>query len=788
MSVNSTLNENNKMNYREIIKPYLRKWWFFLLSILFFLSLGVFFILKSPPKYKVKSTTLVKDSKNSSGSSDITGVLSELSGFGGMKASSVDNELEIFKSKRLMKMVVEDLNLQTDLFAKKGMKDIELYRQSSPVKVHVINEKPFSEKPKLPLNLKINGNNILLSSKELKNDIKSVFGKTINLPYANIIISKNEQYNNLLDEGIDKNVIDLYYYTVEDKVSQLQELLKVDLVNKDVTVVQLEMVSNNIEKGKNILNQLVLSYNKDAIDDKNQESINTIEFIDDRINNISSELGDVENRKQRFKTENKITDLMTEAKIGMESSAAAKEKELEINAQLELTNSLIYYVAKKGKYEVLPLNIGLNNTEAAANIITYNQMLQQRAALLENASEENPVVQDVTRKINVMRSSVIQTLSKNREGLELAKREYLGIQNQIGNKIEGLPALEKTFREIERQQGLKEGLYLLLLKKREETAISLAITSPKAKVVDFAYAQNKPVSPKKLLILAGSGLLGLLIPFSIIYLLELFKNKIESRHDLAKLTNVPILGELPNLSKAATGIIGVNDLSPMAEAFRIINTNLGFLLPKKDLGKTVYVTSSVKGEGKTFVSINLALITASEKNKVIIIGADIRNPQLQRYNENSKKLLGLTEFLYDSQNTINEVVHTSPFNPNLDIIYSGTIPPNPTGLLSNGRFKKLLDELKLKYNYIIVDTAPLLLVTDTLLISDMADATIYVARSEYTEDELIAFANKNIAEKRIVNAAFVLNDVNKHNLGYGNKYGYGYQATDRPWWKVKFGK
>lgn len=764
-------------NLREQIELYLRHWFWFIFGV--FLSLvGAYLYLRySTPLYKTTTSIIIKDSKGRGAASELA-AFEDIGLISGMNANSIENEIEILRSKRLFRNVVEKLDLHIRYFSEGNIKTTEVY-SNKPFTVRILEENPEVSLPSYPLTFRINSPTSLTITDGVAGYSRDVnFGDLVELPFASItIIPEMERLETM---AMGREIL-VQFYSKDAMVSYYQSRIQVNPIARNSSVIELSLNDPVKEKAQDILNELVEQYNKDAIDDRNIVANNTASFIDERLNIITRELDSVETDKVTFKQDNRITSLQAEAQLFLESASEFNKKQIAFQTQQELVNDLLTYLQNNEEINLLPANLGIAEGGMEGLINNYNNLVLERNKLLRSSTPQNPVVVNLDNQINQLKGSIISGLQNIRNSIETNLRDLRRQESMFGTRIAEVPGREKEFRGIERQQSIKEALYLFLLQKREETSISLAVTAPKAKVVDAAYSSNNPIAPKRNIIYLAALLLGLLIPFLIIYLGQLLNNKVSNRKDIERHAGrIPFVGEIPKLSGKEEELIKQNDTSVLAESFRILRTNLEYLFVSNKTetvaGKTVFVTSTVKGEGKTFVAVNLALTLAYTGKKVVIVGADIRNPQLRRYFDSLANTQGVTNYLVDSNGSALDYVVPSEISSNLSLIHSGAIPPNPAELWMSKRAATLFSELKENFDYVIVDTAPCLLVTDTFLISPYADTTLYVVRADYTERQLLEFPKEQVEEGKLKQVAFILNNVKMANFGYGNKYGYTYGA------------
>lgn len=552
------------------------------------------------------------------------------------------------------------------------------------------------------------------------------------------------------------------------------------------SVLTLSIVDPVREIGVDFLNKLIEKYNDDAINDKNLVAKNTENFINKRLKAITVELDTVEGNIEKFKKVNKVTDIVSEAQLFLESSSEYEKSSIETETKLKVVEDVLKFITKSTNNDLIPTNIIPDGGNTSGLIEEYNQLILDKKRISKGATAENPRVINLEQQLTGLRQSITESLKNLKSSLTISQNDLRRQGNVLGGKISEIPRQEREAREIGRKQQVKEALYLYLLQKREENAIALNVTAPNSKVIDDAYASPIPVSPKPSIIYLGALLLGLLVPFGIIYVYDLLDTKIKNRGDVEGKVQVPFIGDVPR-SESHEELIKADSRSSSAEAMRIIRTNLDFMVNQvpDGIAKTIFMTSTFPKEGKTFVSVNLAGTFALSGKKVLLIGLDIRNPKLDEYMNLPNR--GVTTYLSSKNATLNDFLVKQEGYEHFYVLPAGVIPPNPAELLMGTKVEAMFATLKKEFDYIVVDTAPVSLVTDTLLIAKYADAFIYVVRANFLDKRMLRIPDTLYREKKLPNMSILLNDTDtKKGYGYGYGYGYGVEVIKEPWYKEMF--
>lgn len=778
--------EIEDVNLREQLDKYLIHWRWFLLSIVICL-IGAFLYLRyTTPSYEASTTILVKDEKKG-------GMLSELSAFsdlgiGGSMKSNVDNEIEILKSRTLVESTIKKLNLNVSLFIKGSVVDRDIYAEQ-PINAYFIKKTSLFNEVRTVLECKLLNSTTFSLENEIKDEEKEKFvlsskkefkyGERIPTKIGYLIIEKTAFYKKNHNGRFES--IRIILNPLDELTEGFRQRVKVEPISKTSSVVNISISDAVSTKAENFLDTMIQIYNEDAATDKNYISENTSKFIAGRLALIAQELDGVEQDVESFKKTNRLTDIESEAKLFIEGSNEYDKKGVEAEIQLNVVSSLLDFIKKSTNSDLLPTNIITESGDASGLISSYNQLVLDRNRILKSATVENPSVIKLDQQISSLKGNVATSLKRLQSNLQIQNRDIKSQEGILNSKIGKIPVQERQFRVIARQQKVKEELYLYLLQKREETAISLAATEPNARVIDVAKAEKSPVSPKKKMIYLTGLLIGLLIPFGFIYTDDLLDTKIKSKLDLDGKTQIPFIGDVPTSDDIAE-LIKSESRTSSAEAIRIVRTNLEFMLNKvpEGIAKTIFVTSTFPSEGKTFISVNLAATFALSGRRVLLIGADIRNPKFGEYIDVPS--LGLTNYLSANDKNVQDYIIKHKGYENFYILPSGVIPPNPAELLMGKKVSQLFEELKKEYDYIIVDTAPVSLVTDTLLIAKNADTFVYVMRANVLEKRMLNIANTFYKEKKLPNMCIVLNDTDS-TKGYGYGYGYGVKVEKKAWYK-----
>lgn len=745
------------------------------------------------PEYAVQAQIQIVQEKNTTNQ---LSVFQDLK-LGGGGSSQVEDEIEILASRSNFIEVVKELGLNTEIKAVGNILSSEVYG-TPPFKINFIAADSLINNAKYGYFIEFTSDNTFAFKEEEDFPSKVYsYGNGIPTPIGDMIITPNvKNPQSLVGKQYTVSVS-----PVESVARSLKLAVEITPSAEFSNILNITMTSALPQKAKDVIDKLIEVYNGNAIEEKKRVADATSEFINNRIQLISGTLSSVDEDAQELLTQKGMTGSGLEVGAAVQVSAGSRQNLENARVQLQMVSGLKEYVEGETGYEEMPV-VDVGNGAISQATMQYNQLVAERKRLLKSADEQNPMIVNLDEQLDGLKSTMQSSLSSLERNVGMNVSTLQSQLGRIQGTIYSAPENQRELRNITRKQETTESLYLYLLQKREESQIAFASAEPKSNIVDRAYVSNPvPVKPKKAITYLAALILGMLVPFGAIYGKDMLDTKIHNKHNLEDITkDVPVLGELPSLGKKDQKLIVKDDRSVLAEALRILRTNLDYLIKSKTSvdnkkNNKIFISSSVPGEGKTFISTNLAMILASTNKKVLLIGADIRNPKFYSFftgdsidkmksGAGNNKDAGLTEFIFNDKIEVKDIINPMLVHHNtIDVIYSGKIPPNPAELLMSSRVGELFNTVSDMYDYVIVDTAPLMVVSDTLLITPYSDFLIYVTRAGVTDKNAIEFPLQLKAEGKLKNLSFVVNDVSLDNLGYGGKYGYGYSKTTKKWWK-----
>jgi len=787
--------EDESLALKKDLIRYLKYWKWIFISISIALIFSFFYLRYTPKIYS--TNTKIKILKKKESGMDMTG-LSNVSPIFDMSSINLSNEIEILNSRRIIGEVVDNLNLTTYFYKTGNLKDKELFGVECPIKVDWLVSQQNIDKIK-ELKYKyiyqpVDAESFNIKIVDNESFAKSFrYGEEVKINDLSFVIYKNQNYLDGADSLDKSDQVKFTYKTKRSRVGYLLNKLETEQVGEESEILELSLTGENYIKNEAILNNLVEVFNKDGINDDKEIAEKTVTFVTNRLATLERELDTVENDLVDFRKSNNFISEATGTSSLFGTYTQAEQEKANLETQLEISKLIQQQISNNSTFELLPgVNLGLDNASINGLISKYNELVQQRNRFLISSTESNPTVLKVSKELRLLKSNLNESINNYITTLEVSLQNMSRREYKFNADINNIPENEKIARDIQRQQQVKENLYIFLLQKQVEADISAAITAQTAKIVDYAFTNNTPISPNPLYVYLRGLIIGLVLPLSVLYIKYLFDTKITSKEQVQSKLNLPIIAEIPLSKNYKNLVIDATDNSNVAEAFRILRTNMNYLLPREKGNdsncKVIFSTSSTKGEGKTFTAINVASVLSSNNRKCLLIGGDLRNPQLHTYLNVSKKNIGLSSYLVDSKLKLDDVVFKGEKKLNFDIVLSGEIPPNPSELLNNGRMEHILEEAKARYDYVIIDTAPTMLVTDTLTIVNLADAIIYMVRANYTELKVLRHIKELSRVNMNRNIGIAINAVDEkkgyeYNYGYG--YGYGADSKAKKWYQFK---
>ena len=779
--------EQSMFSFQNLYAMLVLNWQWFLLSLFICLCGALIYLRYATPTYQVSAKMLIKDDNNNRRNS-ANQMLSNMQDFGFMSNSTgIENEMEILKSRILARDAVVDLKLYAQYYIF-GRLSKHIVYGSQPVSVDLDSaalnqwDRELLEGTKsIKMVISRKGNDYEIKGETLyKGETQNQFSQTVTkLPaivkteYGALTLIRHGK--NEMADGSKYQVNILPPMAV---ATAYAKAINIAPTSKQTSIAELTLTDQSTRRGLDYLNQLAICYNRQANADKNEIALKTEEFINSRLEKIDAELGTTEDALENYKKRNTVTQLQMDATQTLSQSTMYETKLAEVTSQIQLMDYLREFVDNhSNQYKIIPSNVGMTDQASTALITSYNTAVQERNRYLKTASAQAPQVVQLTSTLDDLQSSIRTALLQARRTADIQRQSLQRQLAKYQGRIGSTPEQERVLNQIGRQQEVKSGLYLLLLQKREENSISLAATADKGKLIDEPLSMGK-VSPKSAIILLVALILGLGIPFAVIMIIQLLSFRIEGHDDLVRLTKLPIVADVPVASdsvKSAAGIVvQANKNNQIDEIFRSMRTNIQFMMKEND--QVILFTSSTSGEGKTFLAANLAVSFALLGKKVVLCGLDIRKPALGRLFGLKDRTAGATQLLAKdsvTESDLRTAICPSGVNTNLDLLLAGPTPPNPTELLARQNMQDIIEMLKKQYDYVILDTAPVGLVADTLQIARFSCVNCYVCRADYTPKANIGIVNGLVAEEKLTNCCLILNGVDMSKKKYGYYYGYG---------------
>lgn len=779
--------EKSSFDFATIYTALILNWKWFVLSLIICMGAAHIYLRYATPIYQSAAKLLIKDDEGSGSSFKGSNSIMSATNLGIISNSNgIDNEMEILKSRTLAQQTVYDLKLYVNYRHEGKLKDHVLYGDQE---VNIDMDLEHLKKLNAPMNLKITreGRNyhvtgsyyVPIDNNSFKPEAVNI-DKTFSALPATIgtrvgVVRFTQNGNYMLRDG---ESLKATMIAPEIAAGKYVGNLNVTESSKTTTIVDLVLNDEIPQRAIDYLKQLAIVYNRQANEDKNEIAVRTEQFINQRLEKINAELGSTEGQLENYKKRNNMVELKTNATQAVANADQYAQKLSEANTQVALLDELTKYMNEpSNRHQPIPSNVGLSDASATSLINEYNKIALQRNQLLHSASENSPTVTPLTAQLDDLNSSIKRAMTQARAGLRIQRNSIAAQAGKYEGQINNTPEQERMLTQIGRQQEVKSGLYLMLLQKREENSISLAATADKGKLIDTPVFTGK-VTPKNSIIMLIALILGLAIPAGILFLLEFFNYKIEGHNDVAKLTDLPIIADVAIASEQAKTkadiVVHENKNNLMEEIFRSLRTNLQFLLKQHD--KVIMFTSTTSGEGKTFIASNVAISFALLGKKVVLVGLDVRKPRLAELFEIDDHHHGITNLLVKDEvnwSDVKEQIIPSGINDKLDILMAGSVPPNPGELVTRESLDQTMEQLKEHYDYILIDTAPVGLVTDTLALGRISNATVYVCRADFTQKASFGLINSLSMEKKLPNMSIVLNGVDLSKKKYGYYYGYG---------------